>query len=392
MRSSLETADFIRQPNISADDAPDYAEVKRVGNVECHFALKGNLNTSHPEQQDRMAIHALPGVGTDQYETIITSVFERLFATSQTLYNQPGFTGNACAMMMMLDPLSGNMAIGSKGDMQAYLILQPRWDAKAEPIITTLSSPFTDYLTRRNEQNVHYVISAAAPIPPMWGQRKDCLPADSYRPAFPRKPMEECADFARQEDVASRPFALINLPRLIADIAAAQPALRRSGWEKFRIRPAHAPGPEEYTASILFTSDGITTQPLNTPLLKDIELPYTRLLRLAGVLNKAQGNKAEHLLNALLPDYAPNPHTSCDNLSATVLHDLRFGMGETIAIFGLDGHYADGRSPHEGSIAVQALLECFEEVMQKMRAQHNAPTRHHRDAAQQPYPTTEQQR
>ncbi len=140
------------------DDAPDRHRVRNLGGTECHYALKGNLNKSHPEQQDRAAAYALPGMRSDCFEKIMVTAFGGMKAAHATLTHaalkeEKEFGGDCCVTMAMLDPKEGKLAIGSRGDAAVYMVLQDK-QKRLPPVTACVSSEYTRFLQSIGEDQL----------------------------------------------------------------------------------------------------------------------------------------------------------------------------------------------------------------------------------------------
>jgi len=369
-------------PNIISrtthDNAPDRCETETIGGVQCHYALKGNLNEGHPEQQDRAAAYALPGVGPDQFQQIMTDTFANMQAMHRGMKSaNPDFAGDGCATIAMMDPQTGRLAIGSKGDAAAYMVLQHKSDPQ-KVIIERISSPYEKLAevpeahggarVQVNFRTGPNTVGRSGPV--MWAH----TPSDYDKYASTGMFMS---------DGGKAPaFELLDLRDVVSDVLRLhheKTAPPTSRLVKFITRSVRKQDrPEDYTVSIIVASDGITGG-----IESGEQAKKDRLQTIASAIAGSSPNKAQALLDAV------SMPKSYDNLSAVIFHDITLGRGESVAAAIVDGnHNGNMKRVHDGSVAAQGMMECFERAMretQRQAASEQAAGTEHRERITQTF-------
>lgn len=219
------------------ESAPDVTLRQRIGGVDCHFATKENRHDKHPEQQDRIAITALPHATGSEFRHIMGETYRDMKKKYDELRSNPEFGGGVCTTMVMLDPLTGDLAIGSKGDAAVYMVLQNKFDSE-DRLIQRISSP----RMKIKKGDVLALDGMGRGKSFQWAQPGDWQVRDTeIEPG--------------SEDPA---FELLNIKTLRKDIVK-ECCSSKSLLGKYLNKPELKPEAENYSMSLIIASDGITS-------------------------------------------------------------------------------------------------------------------------------------
>lgn len=312
------------------EDALDCQGEERLGGIMCHYGLRGNLNESHPTQQDRIAAYELD-VKVDEFKPITDCAFAAM-RRSYEIFREtdPSFVGNASVTLAMLDPVEGRLALASKGDAQAYAVLRDKTGAHP-PIIKRISSPIMARIKAVGEMCCSDANFLHSDMPAMWAQQ------DSWK--------EKSFPYVGGDYPA---FALIDLKRMKQDM----------------LKEANIKNVENMSLSLLMASDG---------LIDGKEPEEDRLRRVAAAV-AGDSNKAAAIFNAITDKSLPPRYGSKDNLSAIVFSDLEFGKGKPVAACLCDGSYGGvDDKVAQGGLMAHTAIDCFDQLMQALTNARDEP-------------------
>jgi hypothetical protein len=336
-----EHADFIAS-NTTAENAPDRFEVKNIGGVDCHAGLMANTDHANNPvpQQDRMSAYALPGMTSRNF----AGVLESTFASMKDCYKGRPKSKGVCVTITMFDPKSGKLAIGSKGDVGVYLVLESKKNP-GEILASRVSSPNEEYEIP-GDRSLH-PISIQADIPVMYAKANDYT---IDQPQAIEKP-------GRLSAIASGLTSSLVSRVPLLDIRELANGIIAKNGKKITDEDAW----KDYKLSIITASDGF---------IYGKEVPNMLVKNAVAQIPPDAPNKAEAMAKYV---GVTRPLRSMDNLAVVILDNIEIGKGEPVAVCVADEHSRSKSAPAAAAYSAQKMIDMFEEKIEAAIVQ-NTPS------------------
>jgi len=328
--------------NTSAENAPDRFEVKNIGGVDCHAGLMANTDhASKPlPQQDRISVYALPGMTSRNFSGILESTF----ASMKDCYKGRPKGKGVCVTMTMFDPRSGKLAIGSKGDVGVYLVLESKKNP-GEVLASRVSSPNEEYEIP-GDRSLH-PINIQADTPVMYAKATDYT---IDQPQSIEKPSRFSAIASGLTSTLVSRVPILDIRELANGIIAKNGKRITDGdaWK-------------DYKLSIITASDGF---------IYGKEVPHMLVKDAVAQIPPDAPNKAEAMAKYV---GVTRPLRSMDNLAVVMLNNIEIGKGEPVAVCVADEHSRSKSAPAAAAYSAQKMIDIFEEKIEAAIA-NNAPS------------------